>query len=189
MSGDSLVHSYFSGDLRLPLSSWCAQQWFKQKWSTAAKILLQSLASDPDWDTSRHLQQMTCSLHFFLSSCRARSRLWRSSKHLWLTEEEALLAQGKRCAKNPGAIPVNRKTTRNKKPPNKTKRKPPPRMHPGDRWNGETPRPYPLLSAVLLIEIEPPKHLPSKLPGWHEIQMLASPCTSRQYQCCHTVAA
>ena len=31
---------------------------------------------------------------FFLSSCRARSKLWRSSKHLWFSEEIAQLAEG-----------------------------------------------------------------------------------------------
>ena len=49
-----------------------------------------------------HLQKLPCFFeiwpyddeNFFLSSCPARSRLWRSSKCLWFKEEETLMAPG-----------------------------------------------------------------------------------------------
>jgi len=42
------------------------------------------------------------------------------------------------------------------------------------RWKSETNRPYPLHSAVLLKEINTSERilLPSKMPMWHQIQML-----------------
>ena len=119
--------------------------------------------------------------NFFLCSCRARSRLWRSSKHLWFSEEIAQLAQGKCRAKNPGAIQVNKKPAKkhktNPQTKNRTKTQNPARMHP-DRWNGETPRPYPALSRT------PHRN---RIAQSISLPRCQDGIRSRQFQCCPTV--
>ena len=111
-------------------------------------------------------------IFFWAHAVRAR-RLSRSSKRLWFREEEALLAQGKCRAKNPGAIQTRKI---NNKPNHQNKTEPAPRMHPGDRWKGETP-PWPSARSRTPHRNRTIQSifLPSCQRS-HPIQMPASPC-------------
>ena len=66
-------------------------------------------------------------ISFFLSSCRARSRLWRSSKRLWFKKKKK-----KPYWPQVTALQSKQKTKNNKTHPKPTQTKPTPRMHPGD---------------------------------------------------------